>query len=160
MSIEENKAIVRKLFEYLGEKEEMKRPAQAPSAADLEKNIRFMYAQNYAPDYVEHGPQSDMTVEEMIQWMIALISAFPDLAYKFEDHMIAEGDKVVVRYSARGTHLGRYQDVPPSGKKIEISGIYIIRVANGKIAEGWYASSFFSFKDIREQLRLFLLKKE
>ena len=159
MSINENKEIVRRFLESIGEKEEMTRPVQAPSAAELKKNIRFVLTQHCASDYIEHGPQSDQGVEELIQWAITLISAFPDLAYKSEGDMVAEGDKVVVRYSARGTHLGKYHDIPPSGKKIEINGIYIARIANGKIAEGWFASSFCSFKELTEQLGLFLLKK-
>ncbi len=62
-----------------------------------------------------------------------------------------------MRYSAHGTHLGPFMDVPPSGKEIEINGIYMGRVANGKLAECWYASSFLSAKEIFEQLRFFLL---
>jgi predicted ester cyclase len=74
--------------------------------------------------------------------------------------MVAGGDKIVVRYSARGTHLGNFMDVPPSRKRIRIDGIYIARMAGGKIAEGWYASNVFSAREIFEQLRLFLSKKE
>ena len=127
-------------------------------AAGLEKDIRSGFSRVLAPDYIEHGPRCDMTFEELIQWMVSLKTAFPDLTYKAED-MVAGGDKVVLRYSARGTHLGRFVDVPPSRKKIEVNGIYIAQIAGGKIAEGWYASNIFSAKEIFEQLRLFLSKK-
>ncbi|MCJ7744051.1 MAG: ester cyclase [Dehalococcoidales bacterium] len=73
---------------------------------------------------------------------------------------------MVARYSARGTHLGRLLDVPPSGKNIEINGIVIYRLADGKIAEGWFVSSFFNQNGIAghsiqsiEQFKLFLLEK-
>jgi len=160
MSIKENKAIVRSFFESIEGKEEMQRQIQAADdpASELEKVIRFGSTQVYTPDYVEHGPRSDMPFEELIKFTVSLITAFPDLAYKVGD-IFAEGDKVVVRYSARGTHLGTYLDVPPSGKKIEINGIYIVRMADGKIAEGWFVSSFFSLKEQIEQVRLSLLKK-
>ncbi len=122
------------------------------SAAELERDIRLGFSQVLAPEYIEHGPRSDTPLEELIQGIVWLRTAFPDLTYKAED-VVDGGDKVVVRYSAHGTHLGPFIDVPPSGKEIEINGIYIARVEGGKIAEGWYASSFFSAKEIFEQLR-------
>ncbi len=64
-----------------------------------------------------------------------------------------------MRCSARCTHLGRVVDVPPWSKKMEIKGTYLGRVAGAKMAEGWYASSFFSAKEIFEQLRRFLSEK-
>jgi steroid delta-isomerase-like uncharacterized protein len=140
MSIEENKAVVCRMFDR-------------PDGVAKEE----WKSEIFAPDYVEHGPRIDIPVEELIKLMPTLMTAFPDLAYKVED-IFAEGDKVVARYTAHGTHLGTLHDVPPSGKKIEINGIYIGRIAGGKIAEGWFVSSFFSFKEIVEQLRLSLLK--
>jgi predicted ester cyclase len=124
-------------------------------AAELEKEIRLGLSKVLAPEYIEHGPRSDMSLEELIQGIVWLRTAFPDLAYTAED-IVDGGDKVVVRYSAHGTHLGQFMDVPPSRKEIEINGIYIGRVTGGKIAEGWFASSFLSAKEIFEQLRLFL----
>jgi predicted ester cyclase len=129
------------------------------SEAELEKDIGSGFSRVLAPDYIEHGPRSDVPLEELIHGMVSLRTAFPDLTYRAED-MVAGGNKVAVRYSARGTHLGRFMDVPPSRKKIRIDGIYIARMAGGKIAEGWYASSFLGAKEIFEQLRLFLLKKK
>jgi steroid delta-isomerase-like uncharacterized protein len=161
VSIEENKAIVRRMFERPDgvAAEEWKPRVQegADPAAQLERGFRIRFSQMFAPDYVEHGPRTDISVEELIKLMPTLMTAFPDLAYKVED-IFAEGDKVVARYTARGTHLGRLHDVPPSGKKIEINGIYVGRIADGKIAEGWFVSTFFSFKETVEQLRLSLLK--
>jgi predicted ester cyclase len=61
---------------------------------------------------------------------------FPDVQYAIED-MIAEGDKVVVRTRWTGTHLGKYGDLAPSGKRVTSTSIHIYRLENGKIAERW-----------------------
>jgi predicted ester cyclase len=126
------------------------------TTAQLERDIRSGFSQVLSADYIEHGPRSDMPLEELIKGMVWLRAAFPDLIYRVED-IIDGGAKVVVRYSARGTHLGQFMDAAPSNKEIEINGIYIARVAGGKIAEGWYASNIFSAEEIFEQLRLFLM---
>ena len=54
--------------------------------------------------------------------------------------MIAEGDKVAVRFTARGTHKGEFLGIPPTGKQVAWAGINIYRVASGKIAETWQLS--------------------
>jgi steroid delta-isomerase-like uncharacterized protein len=62
--------------------------------------------------------------------------AFPDIQFTIEDQ-IAEGDRVVTRWTARGTNTGELMGMPPTGKKATVTGIDISRVANGKIAETW-----------------------
>ena len=63
--------------------------------------------------------------------------ASSDVHTTIED-MIAEGDKVVTRWTTRGTHdRGEMMGVPPTGKRIEVTGITINRVSGGKIAEDW-----------------------
>jgi len=64
--------------------------------------------------------------------------AVPDLTYTVEDQL-AEGDKVVTRYTASGTHQGEFFGVAPTGKRIEMSGIQIDRFdeENGKMVEEW-----------------------
>jgi predicted ester cyclase len=63
--------------------------------------------------------------------------AFPDLQTTIED-MVAEGDKVVVRFRGRGTHQGETEAFgPPTGKRMEMTGITINRVSDGKIVEAW-----------------------
>ena len=57
--------------------------------------------------------------------------------------MIAEGEKVVVRFTDRGTHHGDGMDLPPTGKQVTWTGIDIFRIADGRIAEGWGISDFF-----------------
>ncbi len=51
--------------------------------------------------------------------------------------MIAEGDRVVVRYTLRGTHTGNYMGIAPAGKQVTQTGITINRFANGKAVELW-----------------------
>ena len=61
---------------------------------------------------------------------------FPDLQYTIED-MVAEGDKVAVRWTGRGTHKGEFWGVAPTGKEATMRGISIIRIEGGKILEEW-----------------------
>src|SRR5690606_32442724 len=64
------------------------------------------------------------------QLYTSLREAFPDLQVTVEDQ-IAEGDKVVTGWTARGTHQGAFQGIPPTGKQGAITGITIDRIANG-----------------------------
>ena len=63
-------------------------------------------------------------------------SGFGDLDVVVEDQIVEE-DKVVSRITMRGTHKGRFMNVAPTGKQIEISGIEIYRIVGGKISERW-----------------------
>jgi predicted ester cyclase len=63
-------------------------------------------------------------------------TTFPDLHFTIEN-MIAEGDFVAVRHTARGTHQGNFRGIPPAGKQVIVTGVIIDRVANGKIIEEW-----------------------
>ncbi|AKB12772.1 hypothetical protein MSTHC_2292 [Methanosarcina thermophila CHTI-55] len=63
-------------------------------------------------------------------------SAFEHLNVTIED-MVAEGDKVVARFTARGIHSGDFMNLPATGKPITITGIEIFRIKDGKIAELW-----------------------
>jgi steroid delta-isomerase-like uncharacterized protein len=63
-------------------------------------------------------------------------TAWPDLHYTIDD-LISEGDKVVLRYTIRGTHKGEFLGMPPTGKKFEATGTSTCRLTGGKIAETW-----------------------
>jgi len=65
-----------------------------------------------------------------------LRGALPDIHMTIDDIM-AEGDRVTVRITVEGTHKGGQLGVAPSGKRVRIAGIVIVRIANGQIAEGW-----------------------
>lgn len=64
------------------------------------------------------------------------LQAFPDLKVTIDD-TISEGDQVAVRWNALGTHLGDGLGMPPTGRKISITGITWIRYRDGKMIEGW-----------------------
>jgi steroid delta-isomerase-like uncharacterized protein len=53
------------------------------------------------------------------------------------DDLIAEGNKVVARITMTGTHTGNFWGIPATGKRVEFTGIYVVRIVNGKIVEHW-----------------------
>jgi predicted ester cyclase len=61
---------------------------------------------------------------------------FPDVRSTIED-LIAEGDRVVARWSSRATHRGEYVGIPPTGNEVEFTGISVYRIEGGRIAESW-----------------------
>lgn len=72
-------------------------------------------------------------VKEMAR---SLRSAFPDLAFSIEDTICAD-DKVLVRWTARGTNTGAFGGRPATGRAVEWTGMDLIRVADGRIVELW-----------------------
>ena len=92
----------------------------------------------YATNLVWHEPDKDVQgLEEGKQYLSTYLSAFPDLNTTVED-VIAEGDKAVTRWTIRGTHEGDIEEFgPPTGKQIEIKGITIHLIEDGKIVEEW-----------------------
>ena len=93
----------------------------------------------FAPDYVLHEPTSGEVegIEAARHFAATYREAFPDLQTTIEDQ-VAEGEKVVSRFSGGGTHLGDTQDFgPATGNRIQITGITIDRFADGKIVEEW-----------------------
>ncbi len=64
------------------------------------------------------------------------LTGMPDFHTAIED-LIAEDDKVVARISMTGTHTGNFWGIPATGKKVEFTGVYIVRIADGKIVEHW-----------------------
>jgi len=91
-----------------------------------------------APDYVGHMPEGEaIGIEGAKQHIMVFRSAFPDLSFTYND-MIAEGDKVAVRYTVRGTHEGTLMGIiPPTGKQITMTGIAIFQIVGGKIVGAW-----------------------
>lgn len=121
MSAEENKAKVRRIVEEVYNKGNL----------DVVDEI-------LASDYIYHGPggQEVRGPEGMKQMMGMFRSAFPDL-YIITEDLVAEGDKVVQRYTVRGTHKGDLMGIAPTGKQVTITGMIMLRFAGGRIAEGW-----------------------
>ncbi len=65
-----------------------------------------------------------------------MLTGFPDYQTTIDD-LFAEGDKVVARITMSGSNTGSFMGIPPTGKHISFTGIYIARIANGKIVEHW-----------------------
>ncbi|MFJ9871062.1 ester cyclase [Streptomyces sp. NPDC101165] len=89
-----------------------------------------------APDLLFHTPvPMGVTGAEALKrvWEV-LLRAFADIHVAMEE-MITEGDKVVVRNTVTGTHRGEYQGLPPTGKTVTYSEIFIFRFVDGRIVE-------------------------
>ena len=121
MSAEENKALVRRYVEEVVNQRNL----------DLLDEI-------FAPDFVEYGADTDQVsgVEDAKQFFDMLRSGFPDFQGTIED-LFAEGDKVVLRFTFRGTHQGEFMGIAPTGKQVTMPGIDIFRIADGKLVELW-----------------------
>jgi steroid delta-isomerase-like uncharacterized protein len=127
LSVEENRAIVRRYYaEVLGS-----------------GNLRLLI-DLAIPGYHEHDPLPGQTDgrEGLRQRVEMLRSAFQP-HYTLED-VIAEGDRVVVRWTNHGTHVGEFMGLPPTGKSFAIAGIDIHRLEDGKLAEHWHVVDLFS----------------
>jgi steroid delta-isomerase-like uncharacterized protein len=121
VSIEANKAVVMRVVD------EMWNRGDADAVEEL-----------IAPGMVEHGAfgagtggrdDARMTVERFR-------AAFPDLVLEAE-HLIAEGDHVVLHWIGRGTHEGEFMGMPPSGATVTASGLDIYRIGDGRVVEHW-----------------------
>jgi len=124
MSLEENKAIVRRFIE-------------AYNKHDLSSIEDFV-----APDYVDHTNKVDR--DGLKQLFNIAFKAFPDWHETIED-IIAEGDKVWIRVTATGTHTGEWMGIAPTGKKITSEMVDIYRIVNGKHVEGRFVTDQLDF---------------
>jgi steroid delta-isomerase-like uncharacterized protein len=94
----------------------------------------------YAPDFRNHGLHQTIDLKTDQEWAHAEKKAFPDLRMSIQQ-MVAEGDKVAVLWTFQGTHTGwGYEGLPPTGTKVEVRGMTIWRIVDGRIVEEW--SSF------------------
>ena len=131
--LEENKALARRVLEDLVVK------------MDLEKIDEY-----FAADVIVHVPFLEMPPGR--QGIRQLYSSFPDaiadVDLRFEDQ-IAEGDRVVTRWSSTNTHAGEYMGAPATGKRIKTTAITIYRFEDGKAVEGW---TEYNSLDMMQQL--------
>ena len=119
---ENNKAVVRRLIEEVWNKGSV-------SLADELFTPNYEHRDASTPDF-GRGPEGEKKRATLYR------TAFPDLRLTVED-IIAEGETVVTRWSCRGTHKGDLLGIAPTGKQINISGVTIARLSNGKLAEGY-----------------------
>ena len=122
MSVDDNKALVRRFYEEVWDR----------------GNTDFAFAV-FADDYVRHdlratnalpGPEGQKKIADDFR------AAFPDLRCAV-DLIVGEGDYVVGRWTATGTHSGRWGAVEPTGRQAAFSGVNIYRFESGKVAEIW-----------------------
>jgi predicted ester cyclase len=71
-------------------------------------------------------------------------TTIPDLHVSVDD-ILAEGDRVAVRVTSRGTHTGHFRSVAPTGNKVEFPGYAIFRMRDGKAAEEWILDDLLTF---------------
>jgi len=130
---EENKAVLRRLYEEVW------------NEGNLDA-IDEIISPNFTAHNAQPGTSPDR--EGTKQFILAYRSAFPDVHLQIEDQ-VAEGDKVVTRFSAHGTHQGELMGIPATGKEINITGIGLNRVEGGQIVESW---TEFDMMRMMEQL--------
>jgi predicted ester cyclase len=118
MTPEENKAILRRFIEEIYN----------------QKHVAA-YDDYTAPGFYSHM-SGGMTREQVRQSYAGIFAGLPDLHYQIED-VIAEGDKVAVRLTVTGTHLGQFWGFPPTGKRVKMTAIHIGRMVDGKFVEHW-----------------------
>ena len=121
MSAEENKAIFRRYVEEVSNEGNL----------DLVDEIFDRYLAHQSDGHAEErGP------EDVKRFIGEFHQAFPDFHSEIEDQ-IAEGDKVVTRWTMHGTHRGEFRGIAPTGKQITVTGIGIFRFSDGKVVESW-----------------------
>ena len=113
MSLEENKAIILSLYE-------------ADNKKDLTILDEVISPDFFDPSFQLRGP------EGYKQFETAFFKAFPDWIETIED-IIAEGDKVWIRFTGTGTHKGEFRGLTPTGKKVTFKGVQIWRLVDGKV---------------------------
>ena len=131
MSAEENKAALRRLIDEI------------LNGGDLDA-IDELVHEDYVDGYGAAPGRAGY--RELVQ---ATRRAFPDIEVAVED-LVAENDRVVGRFTIRGTHAGEFIGIPATGRRIEFAGMGMIRFRDGQMAERWNVS------DIRgalEQIR-------
>jgi predicted ester cyclase len=90
------------------------------------------------PSVVLHyrGQAFPLTPKSATQAVQTWRNAFPDFHFKLGD-MIVQGNQVVMRIPFTGTHMGKFRSLEPTGKKIDVTEIRILRIEDGKVAEMW-----------------------
>ena len=120
MSTEHNKALIRRYIE------------ERWNARKL-----WLTDELVSPNFVLHTPSGDVGLAAFQTAITAYLHSFPDSAVSIED-MVAEGDRVAIRYNFSGTHQGEFMGVAATGKHALCSGMAFYRVVAGRLVEGWF----------------------
>jgi predicted ester cyclase len=129
MSVEWNIAVVRRIIDGLNQWD----PA--------------IFNELFLKDAADRNPLAGQppSVEGIKASHIIYKRAFPDSHLSVED-IVAQGDKVVVRWILRGTHSGDFLGVAPTGRRVRVSGMDMYRLSEGKVAEWWHAGNSEAIK--------------
>lgn len=120
----------------------------APTNPNVAVALKFYEAYNdrskiglldqiFAPDYI--GLVNGRRIPNLKAakgFVLSFLDAFPDAYYAVEDTLVA-GDRVVIRWDCTATHRGKFLGIDPTGQPIEVTGITIFQLANGKITRLW-----------------------
>ena len=134
---EQNLAVARQVFANVCNSNDLEFAHQA-----IDKYFAKDFTVNRTP------PGITPTIAGTKRWKVKVMEAFPDYRTEIEDQF-ADGERVVIRWRSSGTHLGEFQGIAPTRRKITVSGITISRYADGKIAELWVG---FDTQDLMRQL--------
>ena len=121
MSVDQNKALIRRLYE------------EAFNKGNLEVVDEIL-----SPNYVRHGlaPGATPGPESTKQVFTMMRTAFPDIRITIEP-MVGEGDMVAAQLTHHGTHRGEFMGIAPTGKQVTVTAIGIYHFANKKLVEAW-----------------------
>jgi steroid delta-isomerase-like uncharacterized protein len=125
-------------------------PHRGDSVSGSNKDLVSRYVEAYnrgawdeldelvAPDYVHHSNALELTLEQFKRGAGWLRDGMPDFSATVMD-LVAEGDRVVARWIARGTHLHSMAGEAPTSRAVTLHGITLYRIRDGLIAEDWEA---------------------
>ncbi len=120
---EENKAIVRRFVDEV----------QSQHKLDVLDEL-------FAPDIVNHSEATGVSLPPGVEGFKAFLGmmfvAFPDVRATI-NNQVAEGDRVVTHKTFRGTHQGEFMGIAPTGKTVEIEGMDVFRIVEGKCTDHW-----------------------
>lgn len=116
-----NKALIRRLFAEVWNK----------------GNLRVA-GEIFSYDYIMHDPniKHEPGIQSYEHHVTQVRATFPDIKFTIED-LVEEGNKVVVRWKAEGTHKAEFLGVPDTGKRVTVTGVTVTRISGGKVAESW-----------------------
>lgn len=127
MSLQENKALVRRFVENVQNQHDL---------AEIDEL--------YSPNFVDHSGAANLPgIEGVKAFFTMMFTAFPDMHFTIRQQL-AEGDQVATHKTFFGTHLGTFIGIPPTGKQVSIEAMDIFTISEGKIIDHWSVGDFLS----------------